>query len=320
MDKKKKATELLGKTKDKVVKTLDQDNDNKLTGKDIVIVAETIEYTAKKTKNNIKESLDKKNLIKQKRELQPIFSNDLKDPTFKISKMVRITNIDKRRSSSPVCKNSIGYYSIFEDTKLVNIFNNKADLFGLSFFPDKTHDIYYVDPVYKNKYIAADLYFAYLKDVRVNELQMLAQDLGAKHFKVTYKGYKSSSLNKKFKGKVEIEDFGIEAEHNKDQNDVFEVDVAAEATFSPHEPIKPKIKYLKKELCIQTLITMRFNEKAPLTHQKYTMNLSNTSGISIKDAIKLDANIKDMKTSGNVSFTSIVNNEAKSVFEYEIDF
>ena len=315
-----KVSEKTKKTINKVKNAMDLNEDGIISAKDVSIAASNIEKSAKDTKKNIKKSIDKKNLIKQKKELQPISNKELSNPNFKLSKMIRITNIDKKRANSVVCKGSIGFYSDFNDSKIINIFNGKVDLFGLSLFPDNSHDIYYVDPVFKNKYIAADIYSSYLKDVRVNELQRLAQDLGAKHFKVTYKGYKSTINNSKAKAKVGVKNFGIEGEHNKDTKEVLEVDVAAEASFPPHSPIKPKLKYLKKELCIQTLIAMRFDKNAPLTHQKYTMNLSNTSGISIKDAIKLDAVIKDTNTSGNVSFTSIANNEAKSVFEYEIDF
>lgn len=320
MDKKNKAVDVLKKTKQKVVKTLDQDNDNKLSIKDASIFATNIEGSAKKARKNIKKNIDKKNFIKQKRELQPISNKDLSSPDFKLSKMIRITEIDKKRANSVACKGSVGYYSNLGQTKLVNIYFENADLLGVSFYPDKTHEIYYIDPVDKNKYIASDVYFNYLKDIRVNELQKIAQDLGATHFKVTYKGYNSASSNKDIKGKAKVTKVSAEVEHESGKTDVFVVDIAAEAKFPAHDPVAPKLKYLKKEPCIQTLIAMRMDSTGPIEHQKYTLNLSNTSGISAKDAIKLDSKLKELKASGNVSFTSIVNNEAKSVFEYEVDF
>ena len=65
---------------------------------------------------------------------------------------------------------------------------------------------------------------------------------------------------------------------------------------------------------------MRMDEKAPLTHQKFTLNLSNSSGIKEKDAIKIDAVLKAMKIAGNATVTSEVKNEERRFFEYEIDF
>ena len=68
------------------------------------------------------------------------------------------------------------------------------------------------------------------------------------------------------------------------------------------------------------LIEMRMDETSPLTHQKFTLKLSNTSGIKENDAIKIDASLKAMRISGNTTITSEVRNESRRFFEYEIDF
>lgn len=98
------------------------------------------------------------------------------------------------------------------------------------------------------------------------------------------------------------------------------VEIAAEATFPGHEPVEPALKYLQRDPSIQALVAMRMDEKAPLSHQKYTLNLSNSSGIKEKDAIKIDAALKAMKISGDVTVTSEAKKEARRFFEYEIDF
>lgn len=70
-------------------------------------------------------------------------------------------------------------------------------MYGLSFYPNSEGEFYYVDPINKDNYIALDEYFNYLKQVRISELQKIAQDLGAKYFRVTYKEEKSSFTEKK---------------------------------------------------------------------------------------------------------------------------
>ena len=74
----------------------------------------------------------------------------------------------------------------------MNIFRDSLEVFKLMFFPDCNSEFYYVDPIDENRYIALDDYFNYLKVERISELQRLAQSLGAKHFKVTYKEEQNS--------------------------------------------------------------------------------------------------------------------------------
>ena len=55
-------------------------------------------------------------------------------------------------------------------------------------------------------------------------------------------------------------------------------------------------------------------------HLKYTLKLSNSSGIKEKDAIKIDAALKALKIAGSASFVSEARSESRRFFEYEIDF
>lgn len=89
-----------------------------------------------------------------------------------------------------------------KELRIVNIFRDSIDSYGVSFYPDGDSELYYVDPSNRDEYIALDEYFSYLKQVRISELQRIAQDLGAKHFKVTYKEEKTSFSEKKVSKKV----------------------------------------------------------------------------------------------------------------------
>ena len=320
-----KAAELFGKTKEKVTNIIDQDDDGKISTKDVAIVADTIGGVAKNKVTSIKDNLEERNREKEKESLQPIFSDDLNRTDFLMSKLIRITGMDKKRQESEVCQDSIGFIVSHKDElTIVNMFPDKLDEFGLSFYPDENSEVYYMDPCDRDRYIALDNYFGYMKEARVNELQKIAQDLGAKHFRVTYKEYTSSfsSNNVKAKGFVKglMDSANASAEHSKTVTNSSTIEISAEASFPGHDPVKPSLKYLKKEPSIQNLIAMRMDEKAPLSHQKYTIDLNNSSGIKVKDAMKIDAALKSMKVDGHVNVESEAKNEARRFFEYEIDF
>ena len=90
--------------------------------------------------------------------------------------------------------------------------------------------------------------------------------------------------------------------------------------FPGHAPIRPELHYLKKEINIVNLVEMRMDPLSPLQQQRFNIELSNSSGIREKDAVKIDAMLKSMKISGNTTIVAEVQNEARRILEYEIDF
>lgn len=312
------------KAKCAIVNTVDQNNDGTFDMKDVSSIAGAIGTAAKNTASAVKTGAEEKSREMERKLLQPIFPDDLDDADFLVSKLVRVTEIDKKRAESEVCIGSIGYITVQKDFRVVNIFRDKIDCFGLTFYPDAESELYYVDPCDRDRYIALDDYFGYLKVARVNELQKIAQDLGAKHFRVTFKEQKTTSSANVQKAKVNFKTAGNsasgDAEHNLVSDDMTAAEVAAEMECPGHAPFAPKLHYLQREPCIQSLIDLRMDKSSPILHQKFTLKLSNSSGIKEKDAIKIDAAIKLMKIAGNTTVTTEVRNESRRFFEYEIDF
>jgi len=320
----KNAAAFWNKAKKTIVNAADQNADGTFDLKDISVIAESIGNAAKNTANTVMITAEERSRELERRQLHPIFAEDLDNADFLISKLIRITDMDKRHAESELCVGSIGYVSDLKDLKIINIYKDKADVFGLTFFPDIDCDFYYVDPSDRDKYIALDDYFSYLKIARINELQKIAQDLGAKHFRVTYKEQKTQFSKKhvgaKGAAKAIGNSFTVDADHDLSSSSVSAVEVAAEMNCPGHEPIEPKLCYLQRESSIQTLIALRMDKSSPITHHKYTLNLSNSSGIKAKDAIKIDAALKSLKAIGNTTVTNEVQNESRRFFEYEIDF
>lgn len=317
----KNAKDLLEKSKDITIQVADQNADGKFDLEDVSVIAGSVGNVMKKGAQTLKETTDEKARQLELKTLQPIFLETLNDTDFLMSRFIRITDRDKKHAESEVCKGSIGFLSDQKGLHIVNIFRDSIDSYGLSFYPDCDSEFYYVDPSDRDGYIALDEYFSYLKQVRISELQKIAQDLGAKHFKVTYKEEKTSFSEKKVSKKVTAKPIAsIVVEQNNENKKYSTVEIAAEMECPGHTPVKPKSKYMKYDPSINGLVEMRMNEHAPLLHQKFMLKLSNSSGLKESEAIKIDAVLKGMKCTGNATVLSETQNESRRYLEYEIDF
>ena len=250
--------------------------------------------------------------------LKPIFINDLNGMRF--SRLVRIVEREKKFDID-VCKGSIGYWDTCKGERWMNIFQDSVSKFGLDFYPNDEVNFYYVDPTNKDSYIVLDEYFDRLKQVRVSELQKIAQDLGAKYFRVTYIKERTTLSKKAANGKGSIHKKGNgSVQMNATEQKYDRMDIAAEMSFPGHEPVMPHVRYLKYDPNIENLIKMRMDPKGPLNHQTLNIKLSSSSGLKETDAVKIDMILKSLKMAGNTTVSSEVQNEAKSILEYEIDF
>lgn len=250
--------------------------------------------------------------------LKPIFINDLNGMIF--SRLVRIVEREKKFDID-VCKSSIGYWDTCKGERWMNIFKDSVSKFGLDFYPNDEVNFYYVDPTNKDSYIVLDEYFDRLKQVRVSELQKIAQDLGAKYFRVTYIKERTTLSKKAANGKGSIHKKGNgSAQMNATEQKYDRMDIAAEMSFPGHEPVMPHVRYLKYDPNILNLIEMRMDTKGPVNHQILNIKLSSSSGLKETDAVKIDMILKSLKMVGNTTVSSEVRNEAKSILKYEIDF
>lgn len=318
-DAKKNASMFIDKTKEAVVRAVDQNDDGTFDIKDVSAIAESIGSAAKNTASAIKESAEAKSLENERKLLRPVFLEDIGGIDFSMPKLVRITEMDRKRAESPVCKGSIGYLSEEKDISVVNIFKDNVEAFGLSFYPDIESDCYYVDPTDRDQYIAVNEYFNYLKVKRVNELEKIAQDLGATHFRVTIMEKNSKSRQNSVKAKAAAKPLGaVDGEHDNTSSEMTRLKIAAESIFPGHKPAHPTLKYLAKDPNVQGLIDLRMG--GTITRKTLTIEFGNTSGMKEKDAIKIDAVLKAMKLSGSTSVANEFKNEINRFFEYEIDF
>jgi len=305
----KNAAKLAEHAKNAVVNAIDYYGDEKFDLSDFSTVASRME-----------EKREQVRLAKEFNELKPIFEDTIHAPEFTLPKLIRVAEIDKKHAEGEVCQNSIGFKSEYEGLQIITIYPSYLNLFGLKFYPDINSEIYYVDPCGRDYYIALDKYFEYLRHKRVNELNEIAQALGAKHFKVSYiETEKDNSENKvkvtagvkeKLKGEG-----GRETESKKFKK----IEIGGEMNYLGHEPTEPVLRYLKGNPNIEFLIKSRMAKNSAI-HQKVRVNLISSSGIKVKDAAKIDGAIKALHFNANGSFQEGALSEASTELEYEIDY
>lgn len=311
----------IDKTKAHAVRTMDQNDDGKFDISDISVITDNVSDAVKKGAAAVKEGIEESYKQLEFRTLQPIFFDTLEQPEFTLSKFIRVTDRDKKHAESEVCQDSIGYWSDRGGMRVVNIFKDSLSDFPVNLYPDTEYEFYYVNPVDSSNYIALDEYFSYLKMVRVNELQRVAQALGAKHFKVVYKEERVAFSETKGKAQAKAVQAGnVELEHELSEKKYSVIDVAAEMFMEGHSPQKPELLYLLKDNNVQNLIHLRMKEGEKFHHHKISIKLSNSSGMKESDAVKIDAFLKGLKISGNTTVASEAKNESRRYLEYEIDF
>ena len=309
----KGVSDFIDKAGKDITKALDQNGDGQLDISDI--------YSIQARNQAAQEESKRKADLEQ---LKPLFQEDFKEEEYVLPKMIRIAAIDKAHADSAACKGSVGYRTVMDDMTVVTIFRNYIDNLGLTFYPELENGVYYVDPCDRDHYIALDDYFAFMKMQRVSELQKIAQSLGAKHFRIICKekteAVSSNSIDAAVTVKADGQGGSAGYSHTASNDSMASISIEAEMRFPGHAPIKPELHYLKKEMNVINLIELRMDSLSPLQHQHISIEMINSSGIKVKDAIKIDAMMKAIKVSANTNIVSAAQHEARRVLEYEIDF
>ena len=330
-----KSENLVDIARGKLARTLNPNDDGPIDLKDVAMIADNVGSVARKiassvqgnviqNTNQIGNWVNQAKLEAERNALRPVFPEDLDGTNFLMSKLIRVAETDKKHAESEVCKGSIGYLSVHKGMKVVNVFTDCIERFGIKLYPDRNSEVYYVDPTDRGHYIALDEYFDYLKAARVAELQKIAQDLGAKHFKVKYLEEKKSfsSHNIKAQGKGPFKwaaKVNADAEHSDSEKTYARSEVVAEMNCVGHDPVEPQLVYFVNDQTVRGLIDLRMADNT-MTSQRIMIKCSNTSGIRSKDAAKIDAVLEAMKCSGNTTMVSEAQIEERRMFEYEIEF
>lgn len=314
------AKEISNKAEEAIVKAVDQNDNGELDKEDFAIIKEKTEEKVKETAKEIKQKADTKMEEHELKVLAPVFWEDLYPEEIKLPRFIRVAEIDKKHAQSPLCENAIGHSTEVKGLSMLTIYSDKLDKFGITLYPTADEELYYVDPMDHKRYIALNEYFDYIKKVQINEMERIAQDLGAKHFKISFLEKKASFTKKKAKGNLTIAKKGATVTQSKDEEQYTSFGTAKDMKFPGHEPLQPTLKYLKQDPDIQTLISVRMNEASPVERYKTRVEVSKTMGMKETDAIKMDAIIKKDKIAAGASIAEEVRKESRLVLDYLLEF
>lgn len=327
-----KAKHTAAKAQKSLLNAVDRNGDGKIDPSDFGLDRKHMQKTAKKLQagaSRLGETIGEAKTELDRRMLRPVFYEELTPhadaddlmATAQLPRLVRIVHRGKKGQRSPVVQGSIGYWTTVKGVKLLNLYEDSVSTFGVQFLPHVEQTFYYMDSYRREVYVSLDSYFTYLKKNRVNELELIAQDLGAKSFRVTFKEQKKVMVKQAAKGKLNAA--GLGADHQKQQgsNEEFRVEIAAETQFSGHDtPKAPPLVYFKEESDIEKLIRMRMNPNNPIKSKDFCFQCSRSVGMSQKTASKIDAVLQQVKCSGTATLSSEVQREERTMLEYHIEF
>ena len=293
--------------------------------------ADGIKDTAMQLKDNVLEKKAEHKIIvaEKKRQgdlikLAPIFKEDISDDKLLTERVIRIVNYNARLEND-VCKSSIGFYEKTDDRKMPTLYSKFVPALGLSFYPQLSESVFIADPCIAGKYIEIDEYFNYMKQVRVNELTLVAQSLGAKSVTIELKSTtKSKSL---FSKAAQVKagpalDANCELKGNDSSKN--SIEIWAQTSFKTAiwngGPTMPTLLYFRNESDITSLIQMVLVNRSKVTEKKYSMKASSSSGMSLNEAMSIAGILKGIKCGAGARFAKSAENENTAFLEYKIKF
>ncbi len=331
----KSVSAFASKTQESIVYAVDKNGDGKFDRNDIGLSDENLQSAkarvseiAASAGQGIKGGTDKlgkaiadSKLDKERKLFRPVFAEEFPSADT-LPSMLRIVARDKRRSESPICAGSIGYKEAIKGFDTLCIYEDYIHEFGVSFHPELSKGIFYAEPHHEHLFVSLDEYFNYLKKARVNELEMIAQKLGAKRVQIAFKEQAKSASKRSIQANVGAGKPGASATHSTDGNDYVGVEIAADLVFSGHDhPEVPELAYFRHESDIEKLIQMRVsNGDNKIQSKTYRFLCSTSSGMKESEAAKIDAVACHLKIGASESFSSEVSRENRTELEYKIEF
>lgn len=338
-----KAKNLAIKAQDTLVNAVDKNGNGKIDAEDFGLTKENIQTVGLKIKNGAiaaQEELKKGQTLvgkavadakteMEKNALRPVFpedmhwiSADIDSVKVQIPRLLNIVPRDKKHEESILCAGSVGYWNTVKGVEILNLYEDKAPDFGLEFFPNLSQKLYLADPCKFGLYVALGEYFEHLKKARVSELELIAQSLGAKHFEVIFKEHRQTKAKKEIHAEAKCAAKHGEVSRTDASADIYHTDIAADVTFCGNDqPKMPELTYFKNESAIESLIQMRINDKENKIQAKtYHFQCSSTTGITEKEAAKLDAMLAQIKHIGKFGVSQEVQRENRTELEYKIEF
>ncbi len=193
----------------------------------------------------------------------------------------------------------------------------------MKLYPHKVAGTYHVNPYYSDMFVDVAEYFAYLKKVRIDELELVAQSLGAKYFKIELKTHEKSTYKNSKSRSVGVMKHKGESSSQNSKYGYADISVAAESYFKGSaEPVKPRLVYFKNDSNIKALIDMKTdkNRQNLLKSKTYSIQYGETTGIKAEQVTDMRLALKNINCGFADSFVQTAEKESRTILEYSISF
>ncbi len=334
------AKETVVKAQNSVMHAVDRNGNGKIDAEDFGLTRENLEGAGEAVKGAaiaaghglkagsaaMSQAFAEARLELDLKNLKPVFPDTLPftdgDVAVAQPSIVSVVARDKRRSESEVCRGAVGYYQSAKGYELLNLYEDYIPQLKLAFYPTAAKGVFLADPYQRGVYIALDEYFDFIRKALVNELEVVAQDLGAKHVRISFKEDKKSLAAQKVKATAKTQMESVSTERATSVDEFSSVEIAADVRFSGHtSPVVPPLVYFKNESDIVKLVRMRTSDGSNKIESKtYRFQCNRLFGAKEEDSAQISAILSGIKCTGSVSFSQNVQRESRTILEYSIEF
>jgi len=317
-------TKSIKKLMNQVVQAVDQNDDGRLNLKDVTAVAGTVGSAVKKGAVALKENAAEKARLNELKELRPIFADYFEHINYISRKFLRVVERSEKYMNSEACQGAIGYLTTVKEKSVIHVFQDSLLDLGFRFYPNPMQEAYCLDPADTEHYIALDSYFEYVKKARISELVQIANDLGVKHYRVTFCEKQQSAEKRSFAASMTSKAKGVtanaESSAEKSEHMTINGKIESEGYFPGSEPTEPKLQYLENEPEIKNLISMRMSKRNPTNKERYDLSMGHSCGISVTEAAAVSAAMGKNKSKAAANFELNAEKEQNKKLVFEVEF
>ena len=256
----------------------------------------------------------------------PLFPEQYQSETFNIPNIIVIVD-DAVRKGIDVCEGAIGWLSKESGEEVLHLYDEAISFSGIQFVPAPVcNAVYYVDHFDRGRFIQADCIFSRKLKEMIDELQHIAEFVGAKRCTIDISESISSADvkqraanlsvgDKKTNGNATLDYSAASKSYTTQQGHI-------EVTFTGLRfPKRPTLKWFANDNGINNLVEACCLRKRRVKELTLELLGSSSATMSQSIACAIDGIItKSLGGNGHASIASRVQEEHQRVLKFHIEF
>lgn len=254
----------------------------------------------------------------------PLFPEQYQSDSFHLPNIIVIVD-DAVRKDIDVCAGAIGWLSKDSGEEVLHLYDEAISFSGIQFIPAPIcNAVYYVDHFDRNRFIQVDCIFSRTLKEKIDELQHIAESLGAKRCVIGISEASKTSKTKKVSADVGTGKQGTnitaDYEHSSKNSQTQYGHIEAEFT-GLRFPKRPTLKWFAYDDSITNLVETCCSGRRRV--KKLTLELTGSSASTMSQSIAcaIDGVLtKSLKSSGHASMKTQAKAENESKLVFYIEF